>query len=324
MYRARSMALVATLVTMIALLLQAGPASASYPGTNGRIGFGSDRSGDTHNIFTMASDGSDVRQLTHLTADQGAALRESWSADGSKLAFEQRNTDGTIRQIFVMNADGSGQHQLFHDGSFLDFDPSFSPDGSTIVFSRCRANIHRQGAGRNDPAGWCAIFKVRASDGGALTAITLPTPGVFDHHPEYSPNGRRIAFTSFERDGVGAASYVMNADGSNIHRVTDDGQFDPDWSPNGSRIAFSSLCCDPETSTINTAKADGTDPVQLTSPGGADSADFSPVYSPAGDKVAFERDFSDGSFRVYVIAATGGTPTLLQDDAFLPAWGSSP
>src|SRR5437870_13763759 len=72
------------------------PASASFPGTDGRIGFGSDRYGHTHNIFTMNPDGSDVRQLTFLTSDQGAALNENWSPDGTQLVFEQRNPDGSV------------------------------------------------------------------------------------------------------------------------------------------------------------------------------------------------------------------------------------
>src|SRR2546430_11780963 len=115
---------------MMGLLSMATPALATFPGTNGRIAFGSDRYGGTHNIFTMNPDGSDVRQLTFLTVDEGAALDESWSADGSMLVYERRNADTSIRQIFVMNADGFHQHRLFNDLAYRDFYPSFSPDGT--------------------------------------------------------------------------------------------------------------------------------------------------------------------------------------------------
>src|SRR6266498_1086885 len=76
------------------LVAVATPAQATFPGTNGRIAFGSDRfGGGDHNIFSMNPDGSDVQQLTFLTADQGAALRQAWSPDGSKLVFERRPAD---------------------------------------------------------------------------------------------------------------------------------------------------------------------------------------------------------------------------------------
>ena len=124
----RRLGIVLVISLTTALVAAATSAQATFEGRNGRIAFGSDRSGGTHNIFTMNPDGSGVRQLTFLTADQGAALAESWSPDGSKLVFEERNPDGSVRQIFEMNADGSNQHQLVSDPSYLDFNPSFSPD----------------------------------------------------------------------------------------------------------------------------------------------------------------------------------------------------
>src|SRR2546425_4883844 len=65
------------LVVLGGLLLRATPAGAAFPGPDGRIAFGSDRYGSTHNIFTMNPNGSDVLQLTFLTVDQGAALFQS-------------------------------------------------------------------------------------------------------------------------------------------------------------------------------------------------------------------------------------------------------
>jgi hypothetical protein len=64
-----------------------------HDGTNGRVAFGSDRYGGTFNIFTMNPDGSGVRQLTFLHANQGAALDQTWSPDGSRLVFEKRNAE---------------------------------------------------------------------------------------------------------------------------------------------------------------------------------------------------------------------------------------
>jgi hypothetical protein len=51
-------------IVIAAVLAAARPASAAFPGPNGRIAFDNGRSGGTQNIFTVRPDGSDVRQLT--------------------------------------------------------------------------------------------------------------------------------------------------------------------------------------------------------------------------------------------------------------------
>jgi Tol biopolymer transport system component len=80
-----------------------------------------------------------------------------------------------------------------------------------------------------------------------------------DGMPDFSPNGRRIVFTS-NRDRNGEI-YVMNANGSGqrrlTHRAGDD--FVPRFSPDGARIAFVTL-----PGTINVMNADGTGLRRLT------------------------------------------------------------
>jgi Tol biopolymer transport system component len=59
------------------------PAEATFPGKNGRIAFilGPD-------VYTMNSNGSDVKQLTNLGPD-GRASWESWSPDGKHIVFNE-------------------------------------------------------------------------------------------------------------------------------------------------------------------------------------------------------------------------------------------
>ena len=307
------------LVLAIAMVFAAGvaPAHATFPGTNGLIAFGSDRFGGTHNIFEMTSDGTVTRQLTFIASpNDGAALRAAWSPDGSKLVFEQRNADQSVRQIFMIGADGSHEHVLVADQPpFDDFFPSFSPDGRLVIFSRCRFDLEA-----------CAIYTIK-TDGRGLTAVTSLSQNVknnvVDFKPRYSPDGKLISFDSNNRGGVIGAIYVANSRGAGVHRITptDYEAFDGDWAPSGTRLAFSTNCCrNAPSNDLWSVSPDGSNLVQLTS----GFHDFSPSYSPQGDQIAFERDdFDTGSDSILLMTSAGGTPVTIQTDAFLPSWGPS-
>src|SRR6202035_1329275 len=88
------------------------PASASFPGKNGRIAFvlGPD-------IYTMNPNGDDVRQLTNLGPDS-SAFWESWSPNGKQIVFNEYRPPDFLGQLWLMNADGSNQHVLLADTDF--------------------------------------------------------------------------------------------------------------------------------------------------------------------------------------------------------------
>ena len=152
--------------------------------------------------------------------------------DGSKIAFvsdrDSNNPDtmGNI-EIYVMNADGSGQTRLT-SGSAINCCPSWSPDGTKIALSSVR----------DDDVSRSLEIYVMNADGSNRTRLT--NNWYNDWHPSWSSDGTKIAFSS-ARDG-NHDIYVMNADGSNRTRLTDNSAIDlnPSWSPDGSMIAFSS------------------------------------------------------------------------------------
>jgi TolB protein len=294
---------------LLVAIVGASAAYATFPGINGRIAFDSFRTG-TENIFSMQSNGSDVKQLTLLAS--GEASVPAWSPDGKSIAFMEGAADGSTSQIMLMNADGTNQRAVFSDPSFQDILPSFSPDGTRLVFSRC-----------SRPREACAIYSIK-TDGHGLTAITHFNQSVndFDLGPKYAPNGTTIAFTSINRGGVQGAVYLMSSHGANIHQVTPSGleAAQEDWSPDGATLALSSNCCNSLNAAIWTVRPDGSGLQQLTFPG--TQHDLLPSYSPQGDQIAFERDSADFSTRtVMTMPAGGGTTTLIQSDAGDPVWG---
>ena len=85
--------------------------------------------------------------------------------------------------LWVMNADGSGRRQVTHSGDGSDFDPSWSPDGSRIVFRTSR------GSHLPDPAGigLDGIYVANADDSGEQP-VQPRTGGLF---PDWSPSPAR-------------------------------------------------------------------------------------------------------------------------------------
>ena len=93
-----------------------------------RIVFVSSRNGPTA-IYSMNADGSDVRQLTHITGKYGCQSYPTVSADGSKIAYCDRSIDGNA--INVMDADGKNNHRIIKLADGIRW-CEFSHDGRTL------------------------------------------------------------------------------------------------------------------------------------------------------------------------------------------------
>ena len=167
-------------------------------------------------IYSIGSDGTGLVQLTTDGADD---LYPAYSPDGSQIAFISYRT-GT-GQVWLMNANGSGEHQLTFDAANKDQVPDWSPDGSRIVY-----------AGSVD-FGPDSLYVIDA-DGDGLRQVT-DSPDNVDFAPTWSPDGREIAFVSARPDG--RFVYIVDADGSDEMIVNGSAgpQFAPAWQPLGDR-----------------------------------------------------------------------------------------
>ena len=147
------------------------------------------------------------------------------------------------------------------------------------------------------------IMKVNA-DGS--TPVTLTPDG---SAPAPSPDGARIAF---ERGADASRNiYVMDADGSNVRRLTTEpgGNFDPSWSPDGRSIVFESRR--DGNSEIYVLAVDSLRQTRLTQHPATDS---DPAFSPDGRFIAFDSDRS-GNREIYRMTASGGDVTRLTSRA---------
>jgi Tol biopolymer transport system component len=174
------------------------------------------------NIYTVALDGTGLRQLTHFKVET-FAFEPEYSPDGRWVAFTLLPPGGHEKvAIYLVRSDGSEIRRVTRQR--LDAaHPSWSPDGSRIIFND-------QFTGTTGD-----IFTIRP-DGTGLERLTFVTPkGQVNFRPDYSPDGMRIVFNHLDEVGPDAPveAWVMNADGSGQHRISRAGvtAFAPDWGP---------------------------------------------------------------------------------------------
>ena len=271
--------------------VSAAPASATFPGTDGRIAFGgSDPGTCCSEIFTAMPDGSKVQGLTSTPGRSDSELPD-WSPDGEQIAFQNRNKK--LAHVYVMNADGSGVTQLTR-GPGYHVSPGWSPDAASLAISA------DWGAGGEALSG---IWIVPASDPDGVTqaearrVTTLPKGFDYDFEPQFSPDGTSLVFARY-KGARASAIFRVWIDGSGLERLTPWrlNAADPDWSPDGQRIAFGSGDSEePGTkSNIYVMRADGSGRTRLTDHArvrkgkGGKRANY-PVWSPSGTQIMYSR-----------------------------------
>jgi hypothetical protein len=198
----------------------------------------------------------------------------------------------------------------------FDSDPAWSPDGSTLAFTRL-------GLGGLD------IYTYTPAEDAVVPLTNDPAP---EYDPAWSPDGRRLVFVRADE------LWTMAADGSDAGRIRVSsprpdrfGAFDPAWSPDGARIVFGTNVSDASSLYVQafTISPDGSGERQLTTTPGNK---FAFAWSPDGSKLAYVSD-RNGAYEVYAADSGGGGERQLTSEsrthcppypctvpAFNPAW----
>jgi Tol biopolymer transport system component len=206
---------------LVALALPAG-GGATVPGPNGLIVFRADEANGGQ-VYTIRTDGTDQRQLTHLA---GFTYLPHWSPESSRIVFEY-DPPTACANVATMNRNGGGARMLpLANGDVCEGSPTFSADGHRIYYEGF------DGVSRD------AIFSMALNGNDRHFVSDCEGTGVTD--PEVSPDGTMISFTCYSAEGEGAL-FDANIDGSGLHQLTaysDEVGNKSDWSPDSQRIMF--------------------------------------------------------------------------------------
>jgi Tol biopolymer transport system component len=209
-------------------------------------------------IYVMNSDGSNVIPITHDPQDNDVEEDwPSWSPDGTKILYENyidngSESNGTTifnANLYYSNASGSGDAVRITNHLFFEGDPSWSPDGSKVVF--VHAQVDTVISGYDISYGYQVwLMNVNGSNWVKLSPV-----GYNNTHPRWSPDGTKIVYHSDE--GICVVDTDLNYQNLGIYGSN------PSWSPDGTKIVYDA------SNKIYVIKADGTPVKTITPPVGA-------------------------------------------------------
>ena len=193
------------------------------------------------------------------------------SAAGSdgKIVFSHRS------ELWTINSDGTDLQAIGIKGN----NPSWSPDGSQIVFTVFHRGDKMFGKNR-----FTETFIINADGSGQRLLIsTQHLEERVDFAPVWSPNGNHIAFYSNRpgRDDI----FVIDVSGENLTNLTQSPESHervPSWSPDGTHILYSSWA--EHFHTLRLADGHKTQLTQL------EGDRRTPAWSPDGKQIAFDGD----------------------------------
>jgi Tol biopolymer transport system component len=229
---------------------------------------------DKFEVLSVALTGGRVMRLgaTDLPGNPGEPF--AVSPNEKMIAYESPRTPRRYKlasAIRIVGVAGGRVRTLPLPVNASDAFPAFSPDGRDIVFSRLTYKSW------DSPRGYPQLM-IQPSSGGPAHSL-----GVHGELPQWSPNGKWIAYQGWDRKGFGGALVLVAAVGGAPRVLVDKPKGSSvdafSWAPDSSKLAFVS---NERLATVDLSGA----LTMLTSPGFAVDL-HTPQWSPDGSEIAF-------------------------------------
>jgi len=225
-------------------------------------------------VYDINSDGSLLRNRFDFTGSHWP----TFSPDGNRVVFVSEREEGT-GEIYTVNFMGDDLKRVTSNNR-KEIYASYSPAGDKVLFVALV---------QESPMNW-QIFSmdVNGSAETQLSHIDNGTKPLEIKNASWSPDGTQIIFTSnLGNEGVGYRNYIMNADGSNVRRLSDQFRSEghPRFSPDAQKIIFNVGAENEES--LYLMNADGTGEEKLFS-GIAGLIARNAEWSPDGQTIIFQ------------------------------------
>jgi len=245
----------------------------------------------SQDIHVVPAAGGEPRQVT---SEKQNIAGLAWSVDGRDILFSSNR--GGLFALWRIPASG-GQPQLVTAPGEDSYAPAVSQRGRRLAYVRMKVDWN--------------VWRVPRPAGGAEATppVKLIASTREDWQPEYSPDGRKIAFISI-RSGSQEV-WVCDSDGSGPVQVTafrGPPTGTPRWSPDGRRLVLDSRAAGQ--ADVYMVDADGGAPLALTT---EPSEDVIPSWSRDGRWVYFSSD-RGGRERIWKVPAEGGPAVAITED----------
>jgi hypothetical protein len=152
----------------------------------------------------------------------------AWAPDGRRLLYDRFNPDVMGGDLYIANADGSGERFVRQQGS----GPDWQPGGERIAVA----------AGLGDNARVAFVGEGGQDYGDLPTDRSNYYAGGIDGGPSWAPDGGRLVYSRlrYDEQGVDGVDLVVNAFSRNEKAIDEDRGtwYAPTWSPDGTAIAF--------------------------------------------------------------------------------------
>ena len=195
----------------------------TFSSDGSKIAFASSRSGHLA-IWVMNVDGSSPIELV----DGIGGVEAEFSPDGTKIVFSGNGGSGNDKEIWTMNADGTGRHNLSQSIDSHDYSPSFSPDGTKVVYFR-------------DPKMGSTEPEIYMMNIDGSNKVNITNNGGGDHNPSLVLTV--LASSSSRSRNNNAEIFVMNVDGTNQINLSNHNGSDlsPTWGAANSAPVLSNV-----------------------------------------------------------------------------------